>query len=1528
MIRTLRKPLYGFTLACALTPGAIMRAQVTQMTPSKEIRIVEPVDESLLVQLKGSTVSSARPFLDRGTVAPGLAMGDLFLVLRRSPEMQAAFNQFVTSQYDPASPNFHQWLGAVQIGETFGPAPEDIRIICTWLQNHGFTIEEVSKDRVSIRFSGTATQVQAGFHTEIHNLDVKGQPYIGNLVNAQIPAALAPVVLGVRGLSNFFPQPLHRLGGRVTRNAESGHWQRSKLPSSAAGGMSTNFLPVTIAAPPRAQPLFDTTDAYGDVIEDVVPYDFATIYNVLPLWQASTPIDGTGQSIAIAGTSNINVADVKAFRTAFGLPTAGAANTPSIVITNSDPGDCPSFADSCSGDLVENTLDVEWSGAVAKNATIILVTSSAPTVSTDALYLSESYIVQNKTASIMNVSYGACELVLGYAGNVQYNNLWQTAASEGISVLVASGDAGSPACDQGFDAVQGVPYAAQFGLQVSGIASTPYNTAVGGTDFNWGSTAAPYWNSTSDVTTGASALGYVPETAWNSTCVNSLILPALAADATYIGASPVTDAESACNFIVENNSTIAQQFGVNLAGLVDTIGGGGGASNCTQNYSGDPSSCSDGYAKPAWQKDVVGIPSDGVRDIPDVSFFASNGFLGSSYLICVTAGGSACTYSATSEPTALEVGGTSVASPAMAGVMALVNQRTGASQGNADITLYSLASTQTYSACNAESVKSSGSCLFNDVDTGTIAMVCANGYFECDPAVAADPAGVLGGYAAGVGYDLATGLGSLNVANVVNHWPLASAPTVNLSPSSLAFASTVEGSPSATQTITLTNTGKGALAISSIGFSGTNPASFLQTNNCGSSVAANTSCAITVTFKPLIVGAVSAVLAVVDNAFDSPETVQLSGTSTAPQANAIFSATSINFGSTAVGATNPTTLQLENNGAAVLSITGISVTGTNASSFIQTNSCGSTLASGANCTINLTFKPLVAGSLSASLQAADNANGSPQMVALTGMATSSSAVTATLSATSITFPATAIGSNSATVTSTLTNSGTSALSITSKGITGNISSFTESDTCGFSVAASSSCTLSFTFKPTSSGTLSAVYSIADNATGSPQSITLSGTGGSGGTVTVSPGTLSFGSSPVGTATAAQSITIKNTGTTAITLAGNTFSGPNANSFLKSATTCSSPLAAGATCTNSIEFDPAAPGALTATLNINTSASGTAPTVTLTGTGTSAGPVVTVTPGSLSFGSSPIGSTTAAQIITIKNTGSTAITLAGNTFSGSNANSFIKSATTCSSPLAAGSSCTNSIEFDPTSAGALNATLSVNTSAPGAAPTVALNGTGTSTGSAVTVTPTSFVFATTAVGYSSAAEIITIKNTGTTPLTLAGNTFSGSGASSFSKSATTCSSPLAAGASCTNTIQFTPVSAGSFSAALSVNTSAPGPAPTVGLTGTGVAPGITVTPGSLTFSSTKVGTASAAQIVTFKNVSSSPIVLNGNTFTGVGAASFIKSATTCSSPLAAGASCTNSIELDPAVTGALAASLSVNTSAAGSPQLIPLNGTGQ
>jgi subtilase family serine protease len=354
---------------------------------------------------------------------------------------------------------------------------------------------------------------------------------------------------------------------------------------------------------------------------------------------------------------------------------------------------------------------------------------------------------------VLSESFGDCELALGNAGNNLENSIREQAAAQGITFITAAGDSGSAGCD-GYAGT--TPEPATSGLAVSGLASSPFGVAVGGTDFlNFGSSytfnsPSPYWSATNDPTTGASALGYVPETTWNDSCTNNFFV------FLGIGNTP----EASCN-----NSLLS-------AGVL-TAGGGGGKSSCTVSTGTNPSNCASGYAKPSWQA-APGVPAANARNIPDVSLFSSNGFMGSAYIVCEADQVPSRTCMLNTSPFSfLPVGGTSGSAPAFAGIIALVNQSTGSSgQGNANYVLYKLASSsaQTSQNCNATGGSLGAGCIFNDITNGTIAMPCARSSPNCNFSNSSDTFGVLSGYGAGTGYDLATGLGSVNASNLVHNW--------------------------------------------------------------------------------------------------------------------------------------------------------------------------------------------------------------------------------------------------------------------------------------------------------------------------------------------------------------------------------------------------------------------------------------------------------------------------------------------------------------------------------------------------------------------------------------------------------------------------------------------------------------------------------------------------------------------------------------------------------------------------------------
>ena len=706
------------SLCLLFFPASGIHAQ----TIGAQARIRQAIDETDLVAMPGNVHPLARPEFDQGAVSDAAPMNRILLLLQRSPEQDAALQQFMNEQMSKGSANFHNWLTPQQFGQQFGPADGDIRTVLSWLASHGFSNVKVTQGRTIIEFSGTVGQVRNAFHTEIHRFMVNGAEKIANASEPQIPRALAPVVTGIVSLHNFRPR---------SHAIRAGTFFRSKITGEVK----------PLYSPPNYSNFF----LLG-------PADFATIYNTAPL--LSGKIDGTGQSIAIVGESNINVQDVIDFRNVFGLPqNFSAAN---IILNGPDPG--------INSTETESDLDVEWAGAVAPGANIYFVTS-APTDTTSGIHLSAVYAVDNNIAPVMSESFGACEQQLGAAGNQFYNALWQQAAAQGITVILSSGDGGSAGCDN-FDTQQ----TATQGTAVSGFASTPYNVAVGGTDFDQYNNWASYWNTSNTPITQASAKVYIPEIPWNNSCAQ-------------IGLSGCGPSAP--------------------TGSLNIVAGSGGVSTI--------------YSKPSWQSGP-GVPNDHKRDVPDVSLFASNGFTGSAYIICqadaamIPPPGPSCGLS-TLGFTYHAVGGTSAAAPAFAGIMALVNQKQsstalpGPRQGNANYVLYALA--QKPGASCPSSASEAATCIFNDVTKGNSALQtggsgigtnsvpCTGLTANCSSTNTATN-GVLvvnpqsptptEAWTVTPGYDLVTGLGSVNAQNLVNNWG-----SVAFSPSATALSAKVNG---------------------------------------------------------------------------------------------------------------------------------------------------------------------------------------------------------------------------------------------------------------------------------------------------------------------------------------------------------------------------------------------------------------------------------------------------------------------------------------------------------------------------------------------------------------------------------------------------------------------------------------------------------------------------------------------------------------------------------------------------------------
>jgi len=719
--------LTSAALASLLCFPAVLLSQTAVPARTGRPLITERIDEAKLQRLAGNTRSEATAQNDLGVVPDNLAMEHMMLQLKRSPQQEQALAQTIEDLHNPKSANFHKWMTAEQFGQTYGAAQQDADTVAAWLKGRGFTVNAVYPGGMVIDFSGTASQVRDAFHAEIHALNVNGERHIANVSDPAIPAALAPAVSGVISMHDFRPHAM----AKSHRNY-----------SFASGGYN---------------------------YEAVTPGDLATIYNLQPLFDAGNT--GQGQTIAVIEDAELySSKDWDTFRSTFGLTQYSSGSLTTVhPAAGNGVNNCltPGLA---SGDDGEAILDAEWASAAAPGAAIQVATCASTRATFGGLIALVNLVNSANPPSIISISYGECEAGNGAAANAAFNQVYQQAVAEGISVFVAAGDEGAASCDAGATG-------ATHGIGVSAWASTPYNVAVGGTDFgdSYAGTNATYWSSTNS-STYASALSYIPEVPWNDSCASSLL-------ANLLGFSSTYGAGGLCA------STLARQDG-----LQTVAAGSGGPSGCatgTPSSSGVVSGTCQGYAKPSWQSGLAGMPNDGVRDIPDVSLFAGSGLVGHFYVFCwsdVRNGGASC---AGDPSTWAGAGGTSFASPIVAGIQALVNQKTGSAQGNPNYTYYALAA-GSGAVCESASGDSPGSsCIFHNVTQGDIDVNCG-GSQNCFGATATSGgSGGRRGFAApsvngalsvsdqtyspafgtAAGWNFATGIGTINAFNLVNNWP-------------------------------------------------------------------------------------------------------------------------------------------------------------------------------------------------------------------------------------------------------------------------------------------------------------------------------------------------------------------------------------------------------------------------------------------------------------------------------------------------------------------------------------------------------------------------------------------------------------------------------------------------------------------------------------------------------------------------------------------------------------------------------------
>jgi hypothetical protein len=804
-------------LLALLFATAVTLPVFAQKTSVHRSLITEAIDENQLVPLKGNLHPAAIAANDRGIVDDGEPVGHVILLLNRAPELEKQLEAMIDQLHNSKSPKYHQWLTAEQFGEQYGLPDADLKTVTDWLQAKGFTIEDVPPGRTYIVFTGTVGQIRTAFHTEIHKINVHGELHRANMSEPEVPAALAPAIRGFWQLTDFRAKPLLVEEGVVKHNRKTGRWEPVPTPG-VAPAFTFTYDSCTI------------TYNGSCTFYAVTPQDFYTIYNENPV--LSSGINGAGVTIAVLEeTEVVNQSDVASFRSQFGLAAypATPSSTQGGVNWIYGPGNgCTAPPDPTSqGEEHEALLDVEWAGAVAPNAIVDFVACNTvgDSIGSGGIDLAASYVVNYlySTVSATSLSYGECELSTGSSGASFYSALWQQGAAEGITHVVCSMNGGPTVCDQ--KAANGATH----NISVNAMASTAYNVSAGGTDFGDAyitegyvtSPASTWWN-TNDTSPYGSALSYLPEITYGGFCSNPLFASYLQATGNPTYGTTYTPV-AICN----NATAIAD-------GLLKVTGGSGGVSIYN--------------ALPTWQG-VYGVGSTGnsnntsttFRNQPDVSLFASGGRWNHFLLFCDSDGYAPCTYSNSADAYALSGGGTSFVAAQLAGVMALIVQKTGQRQGVANYTLYGLAAqeygttnspnTSTLATCSgsAQGAAVGSSCIFRDIsnDTpslqgGTIASDTAEPCDYLSVTTCWEPSSMTYGitsvgyypstendaYVSSPGYDLATGLGSVNISNLVNGWNTL-LPGFATSTANSANPASIATSASTTLTASVATTGRG-----------------------------------------------------------------------------------------------------------------------------------------------------------------------------------------------------------------------------------------------------------------------------------------------------------------------------------------------------------------------------------------------------------------------------------------------------------------------------------------------------------------------------------------------------------------------------------------------------------------------------------------------------------------------------------------------------------------------------------------------
>jgi hypothetical protein len=783
----------AFLVIAQASPSNAQQLTGAQLAPSAAIRVTAPVDNGVRVALSAYTAPRALARYDHGPASVSLATGRLTLLLSRDPARQQSLREYLGSLQDPHAANYHKWLTPQQYGAQFGAAPQDIQAVETWLKSQGFQIASVPASANLIQFSGTVGQIEQAFHTSIHSYSINGVQHVADATALSIPTALAPVVAGISPLNDFRAQPQHLLS------------ERAQVELAANGALgNSGRLKMVSRLPDNNSPQYIVNNDTGKTLY-VTPADAATIYDAPNAFNSKfaggTQQTGSNVNIGFAEYSDLKQADYLNYRKVF-LGEAAPPN-PTSVVDGVDPG----VLDQHDGQ--EALIDTEIAAGLAPGANIY-VYSSQSDIMENGLIDAAIRAIQDNTVSVLGMSYAVCEEDLGSSGNFEINELWQEAAAQGITVVAAAGDTGSSACDAGGNGT------VHNGLEVSGYASTPFDVAVGGTDFDTvGISLATYLNNsnTSNSPTQTSVTGYIPENPWNDSITNN----------------PPGD------------------YDTNVAGIYGdgaiVSGTGGGASTtgyCSGNIDFTTGACSGsygGYPTPPFQTGITATADapTGVRYLPDVSLFAgTNQQYPSTWALCsdsaVGQGNNTFTDCEPGSDGTFSVetaGGTATSTAAFTGVLGTVIGSLGGSRiGVADTVLYNL-------YANNPSV-------FHDVIAGNNSMPCTDGSPDCGNNDFEN------GYNAAGGYDLASGLGSVDISKLVAAWTsvVFTPTTVTLeADAGTTPISVVHGTPVTLSTTVTPSDATGTVSVTGINTTetggGANAGEYIPLTNGAGSISAN-----------------------------------------------------------------------------------------------------------------------------------------------------------------------------------------------------------------------------------------------------------------------------------------------------------------------------------------------------------------------------------------------------------------------------------------------------------------------------------------------------------------------------------------------------------------------------------------------------------------------------------------------------------------------------------------------------------------